>query len=56
MLKEGNQQKQNIIIVSAKIARQEAQSGANWSHNLKSDRTTHDFHIAKVFQQFSNIF
>jgi hypothetical protein len=56
MLKEGNQQKQNIIIASAKIARQEAQSGANWSHNLKNDRISHDFHIAKVFKQFSNIF
>jgi hypothetical protein len=56
MLKEGNQQKQNIIIASAKIARQEAKSGANWSHSFKNDRSSHDFHIAKVFQQFSNIF
>jgi len=54
MLKEGNQQKQNIIIESAKIARHETESGANWSHILKNDRTIHNFHIAKAFQQFNN--
>ena len=55
MLKEGSQQKQNIIIGDAKIARQEAQSGINWSHNMKDDKSSHDFHTGKAFSQLNNI-
>ncbi len=55
ILKEGNPQKQNIIIDDVKIARQEAQSGINWSHNLKDDKSTHDFHIGKAFSQLNKI-
>ncbi|MFA5322085.1 MAG: hypothetical protein WC373_05370 [Smithella sp.] len=55
ILKEGSQQRQNIIIEDAKIARQEAQSGANWSHNLKNDRSTHNFHAGEAFSHLNNI-
>jgi len=55
MLKEGNQQKQNIIIEDVKIARQEAQNGVNWSHNLTNDKSSHDFHTGKAFSQLNNI-
>ena len=54
MLKEGSQQKQNII-EDTKIARQKAQSGVNWSHNLKDDKSSHDFHTGKAFSQINNI-
>ena len=55
ILKEGSQQKQNIIVEEAKIARQEAQSGANWSHNMRDDQSSHDFHTGKAFSQLNNI-
>lgn len=55
MLKEGSQQKQNIIIEDVKIARQEAQSGINWSHNMRDDKSSHDFHTGKAFTQLNNI-
>lgn len=55
MLEEGNHQKQNAIIEYAKIAREEAQSGVNWSHNLQDDKSSHDFHTGKAFSQLNNI-
>jgi hypothetical protein len=55
ILKEGSQQKQNIIIEDVKIARQEAQSGVNWSHNMRDDQSSHDFHTGKAFSQLNNI-
>jgi len=51
---EGRQKRLNIIIEDAKRALQEADSGANWSHNIKNDRTSHDFQSAKAFKQFIN--
>ena len=51
---EGRQKRLNIIIEDAKRALQEADSGANWSHNIKNDRTSHDFQTAKAFKQFIN--
>lgn len=51
---EGRQKRLNIITQDAKQALQEADSGANWSHNIKNDRTSHDFQSAKAFKQFIN--
>jgi hypothetical protein len=51
---EGRLQRLNIMTENAKRAIQEADSGANWSHNIKNDRTSHDFQTAKAFKQFIN--
>jgi hypothetical protein len=51
---EGRQKRLNIIAQDAKRALQEADNGANWSHNIKNDRTSHDFQTAKAFKQFIN--
>jgi hypothetical protein len=52
---EGRQQKQNIIIEDSKRARLEAANGINWSHNLRNDRSIHDFHTGKAFTKLNNI-
>jgi hypothetical protein len=52
---EGRRQRQNIIIEDAKIAMQEAQKGINWSHNVKDDKSTHNFHNGKAISQLNNI-
>ena len=52
---EGRQQKQNIIIEDSKRARLEAENGINWSHNLRNDRSIHDFHTGKAFSKLNNI-
>ena len=51
---EGRQQRLNIITQDAKRALQEADSGANWSHNIQNDRSSHVFQSAKAFKQFIN--
>jgi len=51
---EGRQKRLNIIAQDAKRALQEADSGANWSENIKKDRTSHNFQTAKAFKQFIN--
>ena len=51
---EGRQQRLNIIIQDAKRAVQEADSGANWSHNIQNDRSSHVFQTAAAFKQFIN--
>lgn len=54
-LKKGNQQNQNVFIEYLKIARQEADSGVNWSHSSKDDSSIHTFNIRKAFSQLNNI-
>jgi len=51
---EGRQKRLNIITQDAKRAVQEADSGANWSHNINNDRSSHVFQAAKAFKQFIN--
>jgi hypothetical protein len=51
---KGRQQRLNIITQDAKRALQEADSGANWTHTIKNDRTSHDFQTAAAFKQFIN--
>jgi hypothetical protein len=51
---ETKQQKHNFIMNRTQIAVQEAQSGNDWSHNSKEDRTIHTFLTQKVFKQFEN--
>jgi len=40
---EGRQQRLNIITQDEKRAIQEADSDANWSHNIQNDRSSHVF-------------
>jgi hypothetical protein len=51
---EGRQKMLNIITRDAKRALQEADSGANWSHNINNDRSSHVFQATKAFKQFIN--
>ena len=51
---EGRQKRLNIITQDAKRAVQEADSGANWSHNVNNDRSSHVFQSAKTFKQLIN--
>jgi len=51
---EGRQQRLNIMTEDAKRAIQEANSGANWSHNTNNDRSSHVFQSAKAFKPFIN--
>jgi|GEM_PF-908886 len=51
---EGRQKMLNIITQDAKRAVQEADGGANGSHNINNDRSSHVFQSAKAFKQFIN--
>jgi hypothetical protein len=52
---EGRLQRQNTIKEEARIALDDVQKGINWSHNLKDDKSTHNFHYGKAISQLNNI-
>lgn len=56
LLKKGKQQNRNTFTESLRIARQEADSGINWSHSDKDNSSIHTFNIQKTaFKKLSNI-
>jgi len=54
ILKEGTQRNRNILQENMKIARQDAESGVNWSRHVNNDITTCNFHSGKTIKDILN--
>jgi len=55
MLKNSNKENRNMFAEEIRMARQEAESGANWSPGLKNDKSTYSFHIGKALVSVNKI-